>query len=98
MITEIVEFEVKPGTAEKFIAGVEASRPLFERSPGFISLELHLTVENSLVFVLLIQWETVAHHMEMFRNSPEYGLWRGNIGEFMAGPPRLQHTETKLRY
>lgn len=98
MITEIVEFAVKPGTVDKFIAGVEASRLLFERSPGFISLELHLTVENPLVFVLLIKWETVAHHMEMFQKSPEYALWRGNIGEYMAGPPRLQHTETKLVY
>lgn len=98
MITEVVEFEVKPGTAERFVAGVEASRPLFEKSPGFISLELHLTVENPLVFILLIKWETVAHHMDMFRNSPEYTEWRANIGDFMAGPPRLQHTETKLSY
>lgn len=98
MITEIVEFEVKPGTVEKFIAGVQASRPLFERSPGFVSLELHLTVENPLVFVLLIQWTSVAHHVEMFQKSSEYGLWRANIGEYMASAPRLQHTETKLAY
>lgn len=97
MITEIVEFEVKPGTAEQFIAGVEASAPLFQRSPGFYNLRLHQTIENPLVFVLLIEWESVAHHMDMFRKSPEYGLWRANVGEYI-GPPRLQHSEVKVAF
>lgn len=96
MITEIVEFEVLPGTADQFIAGVEASRPLFERAPGYISLELHHQVENPLIFVLLIKWESVAHHMEMFQKSPDFALWRGNVGQYFADKPRLQHTETKL--
>ena len=98
MITEIVEFQVKPGTADKFIEGVRASRPIFERSAGFISLELHHTIENPLVFVLLIKWESVAHHMDMFQKSPEFALWRANVGEYFAEKPRLQHSETKLSY
>lgn len=98
MITEIVEFEVKPGTQERFIEGVKASQPIFARSPGFISLQLHHQIENPQIFVLLLEWETVAHHMEMFRNSPEYAAWRGNVGDFMAGPPRLQHSNTKLSF
>jgi hypothetical protein len=28
VITEIVEFQVKPGTAEDFIAGVKSSQPI----------------------------------------------------------------------
>jgi heme-degrading monooxygenase HmoA len=98
MITEIVEFEVRPGTADQFIAGVEASQPIFAKAPGFIRLELHHTIENPLIFVLLIQWESVAHHMEMFQKSDNFVLWRGNVGQYFAKPPRLQHTETKLAY
>ena len=98
MITEIVEFKIKPGTAEQFMEGVKASEEIFKRSPGFISLELHHQIEDRLVFVLLIKWETVAHHMEMFQKSPEFALWRGNVGEFFAEKPRLQHSETKLSY
>ncbi|MCP3731369.1 antibiotic biosynthesis monooxygenase [Sphingomonas sp. MG17] len=98
MITEIVEFRIKPGTQDQFVAGVAASRPIFKRSPGFIGLELHHTVEDPAVFVLLIEWESVAHHMEMFQKSPEYVEWRANVGEFFADKPRLQHTDTKLSY
>lgn len=98
MITEIVEFQVNPGTQEDFMAGVRDSQPIFERSPGFVSLELHHQIENPETFVLLIKWESVAHHMDMFQKSPEYALWRGNVGQYFADKPRLQHTETKLSY
>lgn len=98
MITEIVEFQVKPGTAAKFIAGVKSSQPIFKRSPGFISLELHHAIENPLNIVLLIKWESVAAHMELFQKSPAFALWRANVGEFFADKPKLQHTETKVSY
>lgn len=98
MITEIVEFRVKPGTTDQFIEGVKASEPIFKRSPGFIDLELHHQIEDPLVFVLLIKWESVAHHIEMFQKSPDFALWRGNVGEFFAEKPRLQHSQTKLAY
>jgi quinol monooxygenase YgiN len=98
MITEIVEFKVKPGTAQKFIAGVVASRPIFVRSPGFISLELHHAIENPLTIVLLIKWRSVADHMEGFQKAPDFLLWRAAVGEFFADKPRLQHTETKVSY
>ena len=98
MITEIVEFEVKPGTADKFMQGVKASEEVFKKAEGFLRLELHHQIENPLIFVLLIQWETVAYHMDVFRNSPAFASWRANVGEYFAGPPRLQHSETKLSY
>ena len=40
----------------------------------------------------------LAHHMDMFRNSPEYTLWRENVGVYFAGSPRLGHTRTVVRY
>ena len=98
MITEIVEFQVKPGTVEKFIAGVKSSQPIFEQSPGFISLELHHVIENPLSIVLLIKWDSVASHMELFQKSPNFKIWRANVGEFFAEKPRLQHAETKVSY
>jgi heme-degrading monooxygenase HmoA len=98
MITEIVEFQVEPGTAEKFIAGVASSKSIFARSPGFISLELHHVIENPLNIVLLIRWNSVADHMELFQKSPEFALWRAAVGEFFVARPRLRHTETKVSY
>ena len=98
MITEVVEIVLKDGTLELFLAGAEKSRPLFEGSPGFIAFEVHRLIERPSTVMLLIQWESVAHHMEMFRNSQQYTAWRENVGEYFAETPRLHHTETVLSY
>jgi quinol monooxygenase YgiN len=98
MITEVVEITLKPDTVAQFMAAAEMSRPLFEKSSGFIAFEAHRVLENPAVVMLFIKWESVAHHMEMFRNAPEYTLWRENVGGYFAEPPRLSHTETVVRY
>ncbi|ROT97339.1 antibiotic biosynthesis monooxygenase [Altererythrobacter sp. FM1] len=98
MITEIVEIRIKPKMQDEFIAGVEKSKELFERSPGFQNLELHRQIEDPEIFLLFINWDSVSHHMDMFRKSPEYQEWRGNVGHFFADTPRLQHSETQLAY
>jgi heme-degrading monooxygenase HmoA len=98
VITEVVEIPLKTGTVEQFIAAAGESRSLFEQSPGFIALEVHRVIEHPSTVMLLIRWESVAHHMEMFRNSPEYKLWRAKVGDYFAEAPRLQHTETVVSY
>jgi heme-degrading monooxygenase HmoA len=94
MITEIAEIEVKSGTEQQFIAAVESVKPVLDRAPGFHGVELHHSIEHPQNFLLLVKWESVAHHMEQFRTSPDFGLWRAAVGEFIAGRPKLQHTET----
>lgn len=98
MITEVVEIPLKPGTVEQFMVAAKESRSLFEQSPGFIGFEVHRVIEHPSTVMLLIKWETVAHHMEMFRNSPQYKLWRAKVGDYFAEAPRLQHTETVVSY
>jgi heme-degrading monooxygenase HmoA len=98
VITEVVEIELREGTVDLFMTAAEECRPLFERSPGFIGFEAHQVIERPSTIMILIRWESVAHHMDMFRNSPEYTLWRENVGVYFAGSPRLGHTRTVVRY
>ncbi|WP_327752269.1 antibiotic biosynthesis monooxygenase family protein (plasmid) [Sphingobium sp. SJ10-10] len=98
MITEVVEIPLKEGMVDQFMAAAEKSKSLFVGSPGFIAFEAHRVIEHPSTIMLLIQWETVEHHMEMFRNSPQYTQWRANVGEYFADAPRLQHTETMVRF
>jgi hypothetical protein len=41
--------------------------------------------------VLLVEWDSVAAHEENFRGSDRFATWRGAIGPFFAGPPRVEH-------
>lgn len=93
MITEIAEIEVKPGMEETFIAGVASCKPVFLRAPGCHGMELQRSIEHPRHFLLLVQWETVAHHMEQFRNAPDFELWRKAVGDCFASSPKVQHTE-----
>jgi quinol monooxygenase YgiN len=92
MVTEIAEIEVKPGTEAQFIAGVASCKPIFLRAAGCHGVELHRSIEHPQQFLLMVQWETVAHHMEQFRNSPDFALWREAVGPCLAGNVKLQHT------
>lgn len=94
MVTEIAEIEVKAGMETRFIAGVESCKPIFLRAPGCRGIELRRSIEHPRQFLLMVQWESVAHHMEQFRNSPDFALWRAAVGECFAGSVKLQHTET----
>jgi quinol monooxygenase YgiN len=42
----------------------------------------------------MIQWESVSHHTEQFRNSADFALWRAAVGKCFAGTPKVQHTQT----
>jgi quinol monooxygenase YgiN len=91
MVTEFAEIDVKPGTEQDFIAGVEASRPIFLRG-GAHKVWLHRSIEQPSHFVLNIHWDSVDAH-NAFRASPDFQLWRGNVGGFFAGPPHVWHSE-----
>jgi quinol monooxygenase YgiN len=94
MVTEFAEIEVKPGMEAQFRDGVAASAPLFARAPGCHGMALHQSIEAPGHFVLMVQWESVAHHMEMFRESPDFQAWRANVGACFAAPPQVWHSET----
>jgi quinol monooxygenase YgiN len=94
MVTEFAEIDVKPGMEQDFIAGVEASKPVFARAPGCHGVSLERSVEHPAHFVLLVKWDSVADHMEKFQKSADFQIWRANVGACFAGPPKVWHGET----
>jgi quinol monooxygenase YgiN len=92
MVTEFAEIDVKPGMAPAFIAGAQASIPIFLRATGCHGVVVNQSIESPLHFVLNIQWESVEAH-NAFRASPDFALWRGNVGHCFAAPPSVWHGE-----
>jgi quinol monooxygenase YgiN len=92
MVTEFAEIDVKPGMEEAFIEGVKASIAIFLRAAGCHGADLKRSVEVPTHFVLNIKWDSVEAH-NGFRASPDFGLWRGNVGHCFAAPPNVWHGE-----
>ncbi len=92
MITEIVQLEIKPGEEKDFEAAVAMAQPIFKRSKGWKSLEVHRSIEKPSRYRLFIIWETLENHIVDFRESKEFQEWRALVGPHFASPPEVEHT------
>jgi len=62
MIIERVEFEVKPGRMDAFMAHCRASGHVFENSKGCVSFSYGRGVENPDKAIFILRWDSVAAH------------------------------------
>jgi len=91
MVLEIADIAVKPGTEEQFIDAVREGIKYVSDTPGFGSARLTRGVESPSRFVLLIEWDSVEAHNVGFRESENFGRWRGLIGPYLDGAPQVEH-------
>ena len=92
MITEIAVIEIKPGTEKDYEAAIAKAVDL-PRAPGFHGFELHRSIEKPQRYRFMARWDTVEDH-NAFRNSAAFTEWRALVGQYYAGPPEVEHTET----
>jgi quinol monooxygenase YgiN len=93
MITEIAMLTIDPARAGEFEAAVAAAAPAFERAAGCHGMALERVIEDPARYRLLVQWDSVAHHMVTFRESADFQVWRGLAGPFFVSPPVVEHAE-----
>jgi quinol monooxygenase YgiN len=84
MITEHVTLQIMPERTADF----EAAMP-----EGASNVRLMKGHENPEKYLLLIDWESVDHHVA-FTKEPGIDDFRSLIGEFMAGKPAMEHFQT----
>lgn len=66
-------------------------RDVIAGAPGCQSVRMTHGIESPNRFVLLVEWESVEAHDVNFRQTELFQTWRGAIGPFFAGPPRVEH-------
>jgi heme-degrading monooxygenase HmoA len=93
MILEVATLDVIPGREVSFEAAFSEAKPIIASMPGFISLELHKGIEHAHRYVLLVRWQTLEHHTEGFRKSPDYQRWKGLLHHFYDPFPTVEHYE-----
>ena len=93
MIFEVAELQIDPGNAEAFEQAARGAVPLFRAAEGCTSFSLRRSIEHPGRYQLLVEWTSIAAHMEVFRNSEGYQAWRTLVGHFFTAPPVMQHLE-----
>ena len=96
MITEMAQIEVLDGCEAQFEQAVAEAVPIFLGADGCEGIDLQRSTEQPSRYRLLVQWMTVEHHTEIFRNSPGYERWRALAGPYFAAPPQVEHLYSVL--
>ncbi|TAK77953.1 MAG: antibiotic biosynthesis monooxygenase [Aquabacterium sp.] len=91
MILEIAQLQVRPGHAADFEAAFGLAQPLIAAMPGYRGHELQRCVEQDHHYMLLVRWESIAHHEQGFRGSPQYQEWRRLLHHFYDPFPTVRH-------
>jgi heme-degrading monooxygenase HmoA len=91
VVLEIADIAVLPGQEDEFVAAVREGLAYVAATPGFRSARMTRGVESPSRFVLLIEWDSLEAHTVGFRESENFPRWRGVVGPFFAGPPRVEH-------
>jgi heme-degrading monooxygenase HmoA len=93
MILEIADFKVVADRADEFPAAVEQGLQYVSDTPGFHNARLTRSIESPNRFVLIIEWDDVEAHTVGFRESENFGKWRGVVGPFFDGAPFVEHVD-----
>jgi quinol monooxygenase YgiN len=96
MIFEIAEIKIKTGCEEQFIAAVNQAAPNFKSAAGCHLLHLFREIEDPTRFKLMVGWDSVEAHTEVFRNSQGFQNWRSLVGGFFEESPVVVHVNKVL--
>jgi len=91
MILERARFQIQPGAEAAFEQAFETARTVISQSSGYHSLRLLRGIEHPSEYLLLIEWDSVADHIEGFRRSELYERWAELLKPHYAAPPEVEH-------
>ena len=91
MVLEQAVLAIAPGREAEFEAAFATAKAVIGASPGCLQVRLSRGIEDPSTYLLLVEWERLEDHTEVFRGSSAFTEWRGLVGPFFASPPDVQH-------
>ena len=90
MVTEHVVMQIKADQFDAFEEGMQGGKRILESAEGATNVRLMKGHENPDKYLLLIDWESVDHHVR-FTEQPEFDEIRKLLGAFVAAKPAMEH-------
>ncbi len=91
MILEHAVLAVTPGQESDFESAMRDALAIIESAPGCHGASVSRQVEDPSIYLLLVQWDNVAAHIEGFRQSAEFERWRELTHHFYVERPTVTH-------
>jgi len=93
VILESAVLDVKPGRTAAFETSFREAQEIIASMPGYRGHELLRCLETQSRYLLLVRWDTLEHHTEGFRGSPEYQRWKALLHDYYDPFPTVEHYE-----
>jgi heme-degrading monooxygenase HmoA len=93
VILESAVLDVKPGRAGEFEASFREAQEIIASMPGYRGHELLRCLETESRYLLLVRWDTLEHHTQGFRGSPQYQRWKALLHDYYDPFPSVEHYE-----
>lgn len=91
MILERAELTIKDGHEDFFAEMMQSSgSALLASAPGCHSIRVGRGVENPAKFILLLEWETVEHHIALTKTDT-FAQFRQLAAPHVAGAAHMEH-------
>ena len=91
VILEHALLAVQPGRETEFESVFGQAKLIISQMPGFRQLTLSRCLERRSTYLMLVEWDTLEHHTEGFRGSPQYQQWRSMLHGFYDPAPTVEH-------
>jgi len=96
MVFELVEVEVKAGSAAAFEVAYGKATELLLRAKGCSSVRMLRGIEQPNRYRILVQWETLENHTEDFRGSADHQELITLTRPHYERPSVVQHYEVAI--
>lgn len=91
MVLESAYLNVKPGLEAEFESAFREASGIIASKNGYLWHQLHRTIENPSLYLLLVGWGSLEAHTVGFRDSPEYQDWKTRLHHFYQPFPTVLH-------
>ena len=91
MVLEVAILDIKPGQEQAFELAFATAQKIISNMHGYVSHQLQKCIESPNRYVLLVNWETLEDHTEVFRKSEQYQDWRTLLHHFYDPFPTVEH-------
>jgi heme-degrading monooxygenase HmoA len=93
-VLEQAVLDVVEGRQAEFEAAFAQAQSIISAMAGYRWHRLERCLERPNRYLLLVQWDSLAAHVDGFRNSPEYQRWKALLHHFYEPFPTVWHFET----
>jgi heme-degrading monooxygenase HmoA len=90
-VTEHAVMQIDSGRAASFEAVLPEAIAVLAGSPGCRSVRVSRRVEAPGAYLLLVEWDTLADHVDGFRSSAAFDTWRSLVRDYWLELPTVEH-------